>query len=530
MTLASGTWSATLNMAPGTYEYKLLLNGTTWIADPAGTTLGDGNSQLVVTCPNAPPADPTAGFLPEPRPTNFLFDTNGPNRVIDDVQATQYHNAATAIVANRITNVATFVGCDYSTSQNATNCANAWVPAFGKKAFRRPLTSGEVTRYVNLILGQTDFPTGIKLAVRAMIESPKFLYRFETGVLNGSVYNLTQYEIATALSYQYWGTMPDAQLMAAADAGQLSNASGIEAQARRLLGDTRARAIVGTLAAQWLGAENIANVAKRSDLYPAFTADVRASMAQETQQFVQYVTFEAQNKTLPELLTANYSMLNGTLATYYGVSGVSGPNFVKATFTDGKHSGILTQGSVMADTSHSDQTSPVFRGLLIRRNLLCQVFGVPPPNAGGLPNNDTTLTTRQRFDIHASSSSCATCHQYIDSVGNGFEAFDPVGLIRATDNNQPVDSSGDMNDVNVMGDGTHAPFTTIPGLAATLATSNSVNSCFVRQYFRFSRGYLDGPAESCTIQNLTATFAAKGYNIQELMIAISTSPDYVVRQ
>jgi mono/diheme cytochrome c family protein len=535
-----GVWTASTALAPGAYQFKFLANAATtlvWLTDGAygATVPPDGNMQLTVSCPDAVPADPALSFLPEPRPTNFLFDDNGPFRAVDGVQATQYHTA-TAILATRVTapaNIAQFVGCNYS-GTNASACAGTWVASFGLKAFRRPLTSDEALRYKNIVLGQSDFPTGIGLAVRAMLESPYFLYRSELGTAQaGGGYKLTQYEIASALSYQFWGTMPDQLLFTAAQNNQLSNPAQIEVQARRLLADPRAKAIVGVLAEQWLAAENVTAIDKGPPTaFPNFTAAVRASMREETRQFVQHIVFDEDpaSQTFDRLLTANYSMLNGTLAAYYGVPGVTGSAYVPATFTDGMHSGILSLGAAMTDTAHSDQTSPIFRGLFVRRNLLCQSFGVPPPGAGGLPANDPNMTTRQRFDIHANSASCSQCHEYIDSVGNGFEAFDPVGLIRATDNGQQVDSSGDMNDVEVMGDGTSAPFTTLSGLGATLSASSSARACFVKQYFRFARGYLDGPAESCTIQNLTTTFINKGFNIQELMVAIATSPEFVLRQ
>jgi hypothetical protein len=527
-------WSLTTSMAPGSYEYKFVQNEQSWINDPSptATRATDGNNTLTVTCPPVT-ADPTAGFPPDARPTNFLFDTNGPLRTPDGTQVELYHDAAAGLVG-RITNVGTFVGCDFSGS-NASSCASTWATNFGLKAFRRPLTTTEVSRFAGLVTGQSDFATGVKVAVRAFLESPNFLYRTELGTQQSDgTYKLTQYEIASALSYQFWATMPDAALFDAAATNQLSTTAQIEAQARRLLGDTRAREVVGVFAEQWTGAEKVTSMDKPA--YPAFTADVRSGMREEAKRFAEYVILDSPSPTYAEMLGAGYSQLNGTLASYYGVTGVTGAGYVKASFpADGQHAGILSLGAVMTATAHADQTSPVFRGLYVRRNLLCQVFGTPPPNAGGTPADDpgVTTTTRERFDAHMANPSCASCHQFIDSVGNGFERFDPVGLIRTMDNGQKVDSSGDMNDVEALNTGTHATFDTTASLASTLVSSAAANRCFVRQYFRYARGLLDDPANdgsSCTVDNLVSAFRSKNYSIPELMVALTKSPEFVLRK
>lgn len=528
------TWSTSHALAAGQYTYKLVLDESQWIADPADPqTQPDGyggqNSVLNVSCaPTPPPAsDPTAGFPPEVRPQGFAFDDNGPARTVTSVHVEQYQAAAAALAARATQSLDTLVGCDYHA--DAAGCAADWVARFGKRAFRRPLTATEQARYVALVSGAGDFGKGVTLAVRAMLGSPSFLYRSELGELqpDGS-YRLTPWEIASALSYQLWGTMPDQALFDAAASGALATPAGIEAQARRLLADARARDVVATFAEQWLGAENVSTVDKRSDLYPAFTAAVRASLREETRRFVTHVVFDGTH-TYDELVTANYSMLDGTLAQFYGVSGPTGTDFVATPLPDGQRAGVLGEAAILAATAHSDQTSPVKRGLFVRRQLLCQEFPTPPPNAGGLPSVDPNATTRERFAMHSSQGTCKQCHQYIDPVGFGFERFDPVGLLRATENGKPIDSSGDMNDVEGLGTGTSSPFASLPELGAALAKSASAHTCFVRQYFRFARGYLDGTADRCTIEALRQRFQQSGWDIRELMVGVTLSPEFVVR-
>jgi hypothetical protein len=520
-------WTTTHPIPAGAYTYKFVTNETTWLTDPANpqkTADGFANSILNLTCTMP---DPTTAFTPDTRPQGFAFDDNGPGRVVLDPMVQKYHDAAASLTDTITQNIRNIVACDFVS--NPSGCASTFVGRFGQRAFRRPLTAAEATRYTAIVTGAPDFVTGAVRAVRGMLASPNFLYRSEAGAAqpDGS-YKLDPYEIASALSYQFWGSMPDQALFDAAAAGMLGTSSGIETQARRLLADPRARAVMATFAEQWLGSENVTGVSKLASAAPTFNATVAASMRNELQQFVTYVIFDGTH-TYDELLTANYSFLDGTLGAFYGVSGPTGSTFTKTTFTDGQHSGVLTQGSVLSVDAHSDQSAPVLRGKFVRTALLCQTFALPPPNAGSLPPVDPNATTRERFSQHSADPFCAGCHKYLDPVGFGFERFDMVGLIRSTENGKAIDSSGNMNDVEGLGTGTSAPFSTVPQLAATLAASGSAKSCFVRQYFRFARGYLDGANDACTIQDLATKFGNKSYDIRELMVAVATSPDFVVR-
>jgi hypothetical protein len=185
---------------------------------------------------------------------------------------------------------------------------------------------------------------------------------------------------------------------------------------------------------------------------------------------------------------------------------------------------------VLATSAHSDQTSPILRGLLVRRNFLCQDLPPPPPEGGGVPAIDPDATTRERFAMHSSNPGCRNCHQYIDSVGFGFEHFDPVGRWRETEHGKPIDAEGDMNDVERLGSDTGAPFHSIPELAQTLAKSEAAQSCFVRQYLRFSRGVRETLAERCARLAIEDKWAAAGGNIRELMVQSVLARDFVERR
>ncbi|MCA9656964.1 MAG: DUF1592 domain-containing protein, partial [Myxococcales bacterium] len=411
-------------------------------------------------------------------------------------------------------------------------CARDFAASFGRRAFRRPLTPAEVDKYAGLIAGEATFTAGVEVALRVMLASPYFLYRSEIGEDAGDgTTRLTDYEVASALAYAFWGTMPDDALLDAAEAGLLSDAAGIEVEARRLLDDPRARPLLGTFAAQWLGIEGITAADKSTVTYPEWQPAIGEAMAEETRRLVEHVIFAGSGR-FDELLLADYTFVSGVLAGHYGIDGVAGDDFVEATDPTGQRAGagILGHGSILATYAHSDQSSPIRRGVFVREHLLCQQFGTPPANAGGVPEVDPNATTRERFRQHSSDESCALCHTYIDELGFGFERFDATGRYRAEENGQAIDASGDVSDVEGFGSGTNAPFATLPELAAILASSQAAHTCFSRQAFRFTMGYLETPNDLCALAGIDERFAAANYDVRELLVAIVTSPNFVARR
>jgi hypothetical protein len=197
-------------------------------------------------------------------------------------------------------------------------------------------------------------------------------------------------------------------------------------------------------------------------------------------------------------------------------------------YPDAMRSGVLGHGSVLATTAHSDQSSPIRRGLFVRRRLLCQEFAPPPPNAGAVPKVDPAATTRQRFAQHTSNPTCQSCHQYIDDVGFGFERLDAVGRVRSTESGKPIDAQGDMNDLEGFGKGTHAPFATPGELGKILAASDAAKACVTRQVYRFARGHLDD--DVCAVAPIQRRFLEKGGDLRELLVAVVTDPAFVVRR
>jgi hypothetical protein len=533
-------WTLQQKIPVGVHTYKLVLDETDWIADPANpNTQPDGfggqNSVLTVTCEaGAVSQDPTAGLPADTRPDEFPFDDHAQARVVTSVHVEEYHKAAQVLAERAVKDLAGLLPCDPSGAKAAA-CAQQFVRSFGLRALRRPLLPAEEQRYQTLLLGRKTFADGVKAVIAALLQSPSFLYRSEVGDRQpDGTYRLTAYEVASALSYLFWGTMPDQALFDAAAAGTLADAAGIERQARRLLGDPRSREQLATFAVQWLGAEAILTSPKSDALFPLLTPSVRQAMLEETKQFVAAVVFDGSGESagrFDELLTANYSFVNESLAAIYGIAGVTGPQLRKQAYGKGGRAGVLGHGSVLGSYSYSDQTSPIRRGLLVRRRLLCQELPAPPPNAGGVPKVNPNATTRERFRQHSDNPFCRSCHQFIDSVGFGLERFDPIGAYRDQENGQPIDASGDLNDREALGTGESAPYSSSAELGQQLASSPRAQACFVRQYLRFARGYGEDVAEDlCTLNRLQTRFANSGRRIPELMVAITQSPDFVVRR
>lgn len=537
--VAAGRWLLKRSLPDGSHAYKFVLDGTTWVADPgASTSVSDGhgasNSVRTVRCQGVPAPvslddeDWSAGLPLETRPTHFAFDNHEGALVtathVDELLAMTAKLAR--VVAPRIERL---TGC--APVGDGSACAESFVRNFGQRAWRRMLADDEVARLSLLVTAAPTFSEGVLVAMRVLLSAPAFLYRSEVGTLDAArstVAELDNYEIATALSYLLLGSMPDDALLAAAAAGTLSDPTVREQHARRLLAEPRAREVTGRFALMWLGAERVLTVDKNVTYDSVFTGEVRSSMAQETQRFFNHVMFDSTGR-FDELLTAEEAVVDDVLAAFYGLTtATSGFTIVP---TQNGRAGILGQGSVLASYAYSAETAPVRRGLFVRERLLCQELGTPPPNAGAIPEMDPNATTRERFAQHTEDAFCYACHQYIDPVGFGFESFDAIGRYRTTDHGLPVDSTGDMNDVEGLGTATSAPFDNLATLGGVLAASDAAQSCFVRQVQRFVTGRLAGETEElCASASSLAAFRSSGGDIQELLISLVTDEAFVRRQ
>ncbi len=533
---ASGVWVLDQTLAEGTHQYKLVLDGSEWVTDPSNSDhaadgFGGQNSVIVVSCSSTSPApsttagltDPADGFPVETRPDGFPFDDHAESGRVTPVHAEEQLRAAARVATALGDGIADLAPCDLA---EGASCAEAFARDFGARVFRRPLEDREVTRYAALVTGAATPAEGLGIPLRAMLVSPAFLYRSEVGeAQDDGTFALTGWEIASALSYGIWGTMPDEALFDAAADGSLETDEGITREAQRLLADPRAGALLGEVGIQWLGVEAIADKPKSNVLFPDFDDALRASMLEETRRFVAHVVLEGSGR-FDELLTADYTFADARLARHYGIGGVDGDTPTLTPTAPERAAGVLGHASVLARYAHSDQSSPIQRGVFVRRRILCQDFAPPPPNAGGVPDVDPEATTRERFAQHTADTVCRGCHQYIDEVGFGFESFDAVGAFRTTDQGRPVDSHGDMGDVEGMGTNTSAPFSTLPELGQILAESDAAEACFVRQYTRYARGMRERAEDRCALLDLAERFSASGGDIRTLIVDTYLSPAF----
>lgn len=472
--------------------------------------------------------DATKPALAFPKDETALgFDNNAQALSVSSLLAEQYMTASEALAKTAVANLSQLVPCDPTTGDA---CARQFIQTFGKRAWRRPLVQTEIDALDTVFtMGSTgaDFATGIQLVIEAMLQSPYFLYRVEFGagtpLPSTNALPLSDYEMASRLSYFLWNTMPDDALFAAADSAQLHTKEQVLAQARRMIDDPKAHDAVANFNQQWLMLYQVDDLDKDATIFPAWNASLRPLLKQETTTFTDAVTFGG--GSLNDLLTAPYTYANQTLADYYGLQGVSGDTFQKVSVDPAQRSGMLTQGSILALTSHADQTSPVRRGKFVQTQLLCQSPPPPPPNLNIKPPVvDPTLTTRQRFAQHTADPFCAGCHRWMDPIGFGFENFDAIGKFRTTENGTPIDSSGEMTFSDVDGN-----FNAVTGLAQKLSGSQMVRDCVVTQWFRFGYGRAETMDDMCTLKSLKSQFGAGGYRIKDLIVAITQTDAFLYR-
>jgi mono/diheme cytochrome c family protein len=323
---------------------------------------------------------------------------------------------------------------------------------FASKAYRRPARAEEVSRLLKLFKiadGQGDsFEKSVSLALRAVLVSPNFLFRIEKDAEPKnpkSVHPVSDYELASRLSYFLWSTMPDAELFALAERGELHKPGVLEAQVKRMLADSRSRALTDNFASQWLNLRMVAGLAPDAKTYPKFDSALKNDVVRETELFFDHVV--KNDRSVLEFLDSDWTFLNARLAKHYGIDNVTGSEFRKVTLTDRNRGGVLTQASVLTLTSNPTRTSPVKRGKWILENILGTPPPPPPPDVPELKEEKQGTATgslRKRMEQHRSNPACATCHQKMDPLGFGLENFDGVGAWRAFDGKFKIDPAGTL--------------------------------------------------------------------------------------
>lgn len=407
-------------------------------------------------------------------------------------------------------------------------CAEELLERLATRAFRRPLEAGELEALIELreaIRAEgADFPTSIAAVIEAILQSPDFLYRVEHGeVGEDGRRRPTDHEMATRLSYFLWGTMPDDALFAAAESGELSTAEGVRSHAERMLADERSRPVVRFFFDNLLPISGLADLERDPALYPAFSGQIGALMREETHTFLQHEIFEGSG-TWPGVLTAPHTFVNQPLAEFYGIPGVVGEEFRKVDLDTSQRLGLLTQAGMVAGTIHSNTTNPVVRGAFIVRNLMCSDIPLPPSELAEEikpPDPGSGATARERYSRHSEDPACSGCHSLMDPVGLAFENYDPVGQWRDTENGVAIDASGSLPAV---------PGSTAAGpveLVQLIAAAEQTQACFVERWADFAYGRTRAAEDECTQLRLEEEFAAAGYDVQQLLLSLTQTDDFL---
>jgi hypothetical protein len=417
---------------------------------------------------------------------------------------------------------------------NETACARTILTTLARRAYRRPATNEEVQTLLDFYKegrAEGTFEQGVEMALRAMLTSPAFLFRIERGPepASGSgqrAYRISDLDLASRLSFFLWSSIPDDTLLDLAVKGRLDEPAVLEQQVRRMLADPRANSLVTNFAAQWLYLRNLDEARPDNRLFPDFDDNLRQAFRHETEMLFESVIKE--DRSVLDLLRADYTFLNERLAKHYGISNVYGDHFRRVELgKDSVRGGLLGQGSIMTVTSYANRTSPVRRGKWILENLLGTPVPPPPLNVPPFPENEAgkkVLTVRERMVQHRANPACASCHQLMDPVGLATENFDAVGRFRTiSEAGTPVDASGGLPDGSKFDGvlGLRAAVLNRPELFVTTMTEKLMT-------YALGRGleYYDAPA----VREITRNAKAKDYRLSSVVLGIVNSTPFKMRR
>jgi hypothetical protein len=408
-------------------------------------------------------------------------------------------------------------------------CAREIVERLAEDAFRRPLVSGELDELMPFYeegRAQGGFEVGVRNALWAILASPRFVFRLEeepADVAPGETYRISDDALASRLSFFLWNAPPDDELLEAAAAGRLGDPEELERQARRMLQDPRAQTLSTRFASQWFRLQDLDKVNPDAQLYPYFDYQLKQAMTRETQMLFQRIVDE--DRSVLELLTADYTFVNERLADHYGIPGVVGDDFRHVELGDDDRRGVLGHGSFLMMTSHANRTSPVMRGKWVMEVLLGSP--PPPPPPVGVPAFDETsaaeggrqLTTRERMEMHRDNPACNSCHSVIDPIGLALDNFDVTGAWRIKENLTPIDARGELYDG-----------TEISGPAGLRSAILSRPSVFVRTFARNLMAYALGRRveyfDMPTVRAMEREAAADDYRASHFILGVVNSPAF----
>ncbi|MDX2053995.1 MAG: DUF1592 domain-containing protein [Polyangiaceae bacterium] len=440
---------------------------------------------------------------------------------VSDASAFQYFTAAQDYAATAASKLPTLTGCEPA---NET-CVWAWAQDFASKAFRRPLKQPDIDDLKRVF--DAGKPAGLTEAVRpvisAVLQAPSFLYRTELGAGSASgVARMTPFEVASALSYLFLDSMPDGELFAAANAGQLSTSAEIRSAALRLLSVPAAQGVVTAALMDFAHLSQVASADKDQTLFPEFTPALKASMLEEARSFVDASVWQP-GGTLERLLTASSTTVDATLAKYYGIAEPPNGQKVPAMLPRTERAGLLTLPAFLTALATPQVGSVVHRGVFIRRDLLCQ--NLPPPPAEVLALPKVVAPERELVAQRAADAACSGCHSLIDSAGLAFLHYDAIGRYVTQEGGMPVDAATNLVSVDFDGNVTGAP-----ELGQRLAESPSVKACLATKVLGYGLGQPHLPTGTCAAQKLEAAFSASRGELRTLFVELAALDEFSLRE
>jgi hypothetical protein len=461
-----------------------------------------------VVAANSLPADDTIN-------DRFHSNTITPVQTID---VGKYAEAADAIATKAVTALATLIPC---AAQGDAACAAKFIDSFGKRAYRRPLTAAETAQLQMLYAAGGDFPTGIRLVITGLLQSPKFLYLPEPVPMNapGKVVGVDGWALASRLSYFFLDTMPDEALFTAAEMGQLASANQVAAQATRLMADPRFRGTLFTFHQEWLQLDTLPTTEKDPMAFPQWTPALRDALGEETRRFVEYV-FADGDRRLDTLLSAPFSFLDGTLAAHYGVAGGTPGTWQRVDLPKDQRAGLLTQAGLMATLAHENRTSFILRGKMVREALFCEAPLMPPADVPPEPKFDPMASAKARSEAHRKDPACASCHELFDPIGFAFEIYDSIGRYRTSDGAGPIDARVTLSQTAQLDGKTAA---NAVELVRLLAGADEVRDCVARQWLRFGLSRDDAKEDEPSLAAAVKAFKEGGAQLPALLVSIVRS-------
>ena len=402
-----------------------------------------------------------------------------------------------------------------------------------RSVYRRPASEAELElllRVFDLAQGNNlDYQESLRLMLKAVLVSPQFLFitPAKEPEAGQTIAPLDDYQLASRLSYLLWATMPDAELSALADNGNLHEPAILQLQVKRLLADPRSRALFDGFGAQWLGLLGLESKTFDTSMFPQLTAEMRSAMVEEARLFFESIVRE--NRSVVDFVDSDYTFLNGTLAALYGLEKtVTGPEMRKVQLDDANRGGILGMPGILASTSFPNRTSPVKRGVWVLEQVLGEHVPPPPPNVPPLEKQDKqaveNLTLRQRTELHRTNAVCANCHKILDPIGFGLENFDAIGRWRNQDDTGgAIDAAGELPG--------EKRFSSPRELKAIIAArkdelaQNLTRKLLAYALCRQLEGY-----DEIVVDQLMETIAKDGYRMQTLISEIVTSYPFVNRR